>query len=321
MPFTAVTDGPMTRVSKRVLRHGGAVLGLGVSTGAAAMLVSDPFLASGLVSVAGAMFGALAFAMANVALSRRRHRLAVRAVAEFVAHDAAPSLLADAEGAVHHANSAAHDRFGLSGDATVAGLLSDVFANPAAVLHRLQLRAEANGAASEDAVMRQGHLRIAVHRLNAGAFLWRFEDIADRPAPGRFGVAQRLPIMTAGRGGTVLYMNDAARSFVGQRVKSLEALFAGSSPRMGEINMIATVDGLRAASSPKAPPPAGGAKSCWFRQSNHTMPMRPRGAGGFSMIFRCPCCALMRPGQSSCRTAWRAICWGPNDATDRTCLT
>ena len=246
MPFKAVSEGPMTRVSKRVLRHAWAVMGVGVSAGVGALLMPEALLAAALFSIAGAMFATAALALAVVSLWRHRKQQAVRAVTDFVAHDAAPSLLADAEGAIHHANAAAQERFGLCEDATVASLLSDVFANPAAVLHRLQLRAQAKGAAREDAVLRQGHLRMAVHRLDDGAFLWRFEDIADRPAPGRFGIAHRLPMMTAGRGGTILYMNDAARAFIGERVKALEPLFGGAPPRVGEINMITTVNGPRA---------------------------------------------------------------------------
>lgn len=246
MPFAAISDGPMTRVSKRVLRHGGAMLGLGASAAVAAVLVRDALFASALFSVAGALLAVMAMAWVVGRLARRRNRQSVRAVTEFVAHDAAPSVLADADGGICHANASARARFGVSENATVASLLPDVFANPSAVLHRLQLRAQTNGAAREDAVMRQGHLRIAVHRLNHGAFLWRFEDIADRPAPGRFGLAQRLPMITAGRGGTILFMNEAARVFIGHRVKSIEALFGGAAPRMGEINMINTVEGQRA---------------------------------------------------------------------------
>ena len=38
-------------------------------------------------------------------------------------------------------------------------------------------RAEAAGAAREDMVTRRGHVRLAVHKVSGGAFLWRLEDL------------------------------------------------------------------------------------------------------------------------------------------------
>jgi len=255
--FAAVSPGPITRVSARLLRRRAVVVGVGVSTAAAALVVPGAALAAALLAVAGAMLAVMALAALVAWRHGRRKAQAVRAVTDFIAHDAAPSLLADADGAILHANAAAQAHFDLSGDATVAGLLPDVFANPAMALYRLQARAQADGAAREDVVLRQGHMRIAVHRLGSDAFLWRLEDVADRPAPGQCGGAARLPAMTVGRGGTILYMNDAARKFLGGRAKAIERLFDGAPPRPGEINTVTTAEGPRACLVSESPSTGG----------------------------------------------------------------
>ncbi|MGD9864066.1 MAG: hybrid sensor histidine kinase/response regulator, partial [Pseudodonghicola sp.] len=163
----------------------------------------------------------------------------------FIENDAVASFVTDADGRVHARNAAADRQFPETGGDTLAGTLRSIFANPSAVLYRLQNRAAQTGAAREDLVTRRGHVRLAVHRMGERGFLWRIEDMSERPHAARGAEALPLPLITLGRAGAVLFMNEAARSLAGQRVKSVDRLFPALPLRPGKVNVMSTADGLR----------------------------------------------------------------------------
>ncbi len=191
--------------------------------------------------------GLTLLAVALLLLFQARLRINARAMAVelltgFFEKDATPSFVTDDDGAIHACNQAAQTRFQDSERDTLAGTLRSVLANPSAVLFRLQSRARFEGAAREDIVTRRGHVRLAVHQMNGGSFLWRVEDIADRQS-GRGSEAVPIPMITVGRTGAVLFMNEAARTLVGERVKSTDRLFMTLPVTTGEINTISTKNG------------------------------------------------------------------------------
>jgi len=167
-----------------------------------------------------------------------------RHLAEFIARDAAPSFTTDGDGSIGFQNHAAMERFGARGGQTLTRALSEVFANPAAVLFRLQEKAAALGAAHEDLVTRHGHARLAVHRVGTDGFLWRLEEMAERPRGARGGDSLSLPMLTASKNDTILFMNEAMRRLVGERVRALDRVFSELPLRSGEEHTIATASGV-----------------------------------------------------------------------------
>lgn len=159
-----------------------------------------------------------------------------------VAHDASPCFTTDAVGAVRYRNAAAEARFGHTAD-TLAAALGDMFSGPRAVLYRLQLRADSQGWAREDVVTRRGHLRLSVHRVAEGRFLWRLEEFQDRGQPGRGADTLALPMLTANRQGVILFVNEAMRRLLGGRPRRLDAIFSAPNLRSGELVQVAAVDG------------------------------------------------------------------------------
>ncbi len=155
----------------------------------------------------------------------------------FIENDAAPSFVSDGDGVISSRNAAAYQRFEPTASETVAGTLRSVFANPSAVLYRLQRKAEREGAAREDIVTRSGHVRIAVHRMKENGFLWRLEDMPPRTYTIG-GDNLPLPMITVGRQGAVLFMNAAARAICGQRMRTLDQIFSVLPIRTGQINFI-----------------------------------------------------------------------------------
>ncbi|MCF6231745.1 MAG: ATP-binding protein [Rhodobacteraceae bacterium] len=210
-------------------------------------------VAVGLVAGGATLILVALLMTARAQMQSRARFLASQFLAGFIEKDAVPSFVTDEDGEVQASNDAANSRFHETRSATLAGTLRSIFANPSAILYRLQGRARRDGAAREDVVTRGGHMRLAVHRLGSHrfgsrgwttqGFLWRIEEIPDRGGPARGGDAIPMPMLTVGRSGAVLFMNEAARGLIGERVKAIERLFESMPPRPGEVNIINTLTG------------------------------------------------------------------------------
>lgn len=221
-----------------------AVLVLGAACLLGGMVLDVPgIVAQGLIA-AGVTFVFVTLLMVFRAhVGMRARDQASDLLTGFIQKDAVPSFVADEEGVVHARNDAAGIRFSDSNSGTLAGTLRVVFANPQAILYRLQCRALVDGAAREDVMTRQGHVRLAVHQLGKQGFLWRVEDIPDRAQGGRAADSMPVPMLTVGRAGAVLFMNEAARAVVGRRVKTLDRLFVTLPVQAGGLNKITTESG------------------------------------------------------------------------------
>jgi two-component system cell cycle sensor histidine kinase/response regulator CckA len=235
---------PDLRVSAPETARLAAMMLLAVMMCSASWVFGWPdWVARGLIAV-GLTLVAVAVLMALQARVRLRARaLATDLLTGFIEKDASPSFVADDDGVIHARNAAAARRFADAEKETLAGTLRAVLANPSAVLFRLQSRAHAVGAAQEDVITRRGHVRLAVHQMHGGSFLWRVEDIAERSSSGRSADSIPIPMMTVGRTGAVLFMNEAARALIGGRIKSLDRLFVDLPVRSGQINTMTTASG------------------------------------------------------------------------------
>jgi len=164
-------------------------------------------------------------------LHRRGQLRVLLRVSHFLAGDPAVSVVADAEGDIHHINPAGRSRFrdadvsskqetGEGG--SVVALLRGLMANPASVVYRLQKRVEAQGVASDTVSTRSGQVALSVHDIGGGLRLWRIEE--SRATATEQAETGLLPRLTVGRGGTILFMNAVARKLIGKRVSSLDRL-------------------------------------------------------------------------------------------------
>jgi len=180
------------------------------------------------------------------AFARRHHKSqasALRTIEGFVEHDASPSFVTDADGRVTYRNKSALERVEGDEKETLAGALAGLFANPSAILFRLQNRAQAAGSARDDVVTRRGHVRLSVHKVGAEGYLWRLEDIGDRTPNSRGAEGLSLPMLTVSKAGTILFMNDAMRRLLGGRVKTLDRIFEDLPIRPGAMNTITASEG------------------------------------------------------------------------------
>ena len=243
MSHPALSPHPLTRTALALSPRCIWLVAGAVICASAALYFRSRGIALPLLAAA-ATLAALAIVLRALA---RRHAT-VRAqlhgqIATFVAHDSSPSFTTDGDGAIGYQNRAALERFGSRSGQTLTRALSDVFANPSAVLVRLQNKAAALGAAREEMVTRRGHVRVCVHQIGEEGYLWRLEDMVDRPAAGRGAETLSLPMLTATRTGTILFMNEALRRIVGERVKSLDRIFPDLPLRHGDEHEIRGSEG------------------------------------------------------------------------------
>lgn len=223
----------------------------------ASFFVPDPVF--GLLLMASGM--TLAFVTLIVRgikyLHQRQQDSIYKSVSEFVANDASPSFVTDKQGEVGFLNSAAKDRFSDCQGKSLAHVLRDLFANPSAVLFRMQNKAQAMGAAREDVVTRRGHIRLAVHQIAGEGFLWRLEELAERSINGRGAEGLSLPMLTVSKSGTILFMNDALRRLLGGRVKTLDRVFNDLPLQSGQEHEVAGKDGTMRSIVAELDGPAG----------------------------------------------------------------
>ncbi|WP_415183001.1 ATP-binding protein [Phaeovulum sp.] len=210
-------------------------------------MIPDQMLMLAFLAISGTL-AALAVMLRLAAMQQNRRRRDLQAqIAGFIAHDASPSFTTDCDGGIGFQNRAAVERFGSRGGQTLTRALGEVFAHPASVLGRLQSKAAALGAAREDLVTRRGHVRLSVHLIGDDSFLWRLEDMAERLTGGRGAETISLPMLTVSKTGTILFMNEALRRLVGERVRTLDRIFTELPLRSGAEYEISTPNGpLRA---------------------------------------------------------------------------
>ena len=259
---------PIGRTAAQLAPGAIYLLGLGILAGVAVFFVQDRVVTTVFASISGTFFVlALAAKVAQLWGQRRKARTATL-ISNFIAHDASPSFVTDAEGEIGYQNRSSLDRFGSRGGQTLTRAMGEIFANPGATLSRLQSKAATLGAAREDMVTRRGHVRLSVHMIEGGGFLWRLEDMAERPVGGRGAETIALPMLTASKTGTVLFMNEALRRLVGERVRTLDRIFTDLPIRSGEEQDIATPEGTQRCMVAQIEGPGG-------RDEIYLMPIAP----------------------------------------------
>ena len=243
MSQPAYLSDPMTRTAIAQSHRMWLLVVLAAVLVPAAFMVADPI--SGIL-----LFGlacSLLFLATAVRFLAARHakqqRVLLTQVGRFVEHDVSPSFMTSEDGEITYRNKAASDRFADEENPTLASALAGLFANPSAILFRLQHRSQNTGFARDDIVTRNGHIRLSVHRVSSDGFLWRLEDIADRSPNSQGAEGLSLPMMTVSKSDTILFMNESLRRILGGRVKSLDRVFNALPMKVGEVNEIKGVDG------------------------------------------------------------------------------
>jgi two-component system cell cycle sensor histidine kinase/response regulator CckA len=201
-------------------------------------------LIKALLFAGAATFVALALTIhLGMQLARYAARREENLLAALFGEDPAPCFATDVEGQIGYLNAAASQRFVGGGGHRLLQALGDHCLYPGAVLFRLQSRAAARGAATEDLMTRRGTTRLSVHRVSAARFLWRLDEVPDRTPPGRSADLLSLPMLMCNRAGAVLFMNEAMRRLLGARPRRIDQIFVNPAQNSAEETVILTQGG------------------------------------------------------------------------------
>ncbi len=152
--------------------------------------------------------------------------------------DTTPTFVTNPQGSVQFANAQARQCNGVVEGKSLDDCLQSVFANPSAILFRLQSTALMQGRAQEDVVTKAGTVPVTAHVVGRGLILWRVATGADNR-----NESSLLPILTIGRDDVILGVNGAARDLIDCGVGPLDQVFTELPVRHGEITRIRTPQG------------------------------------------------------------------------------
>ncbi|WP_170330167.1 hybrid sensor histidine kinase/response regulator [Ruegeria arenilitoris] len=163
---------------------------------------------------------------------------AVKTMAVFAEQDLFPCVIANTQGEILAVNTEARNKFHATPGGRLEYCLKSTFANPAAILLRLQSKAEIYGKAREDIVTVGSTVPVSVFDVGNGQYCWRFH----LDTPGQWDEVA-VPVLTEGRNGTLLRVNVAAAHLLGQRPHTLQDVLSNAPGPKGEIVQIQTANG------------------------------------------------------------------------------
>ena len=175
---------------------------------------------------------------------KRRHMGRLQAGdQQWMLNDPDYALLTTQDADVVQFNAHAHDWLGLTIGDNLTTLLGTILANPDPVLFQLLNVAQSDGCAKDEIVTRSHHLKISVIKISDDRFFWRIENLGQKEnAYGRHRDLLNIPLLTVGARGAVLFANEACRSFLGYRPKTVSDFLGDKEPVSG---MSATITGAQ----------------------------------------------------------------------------
>ena len=191
----------------------------------------------------GVVGASLLVTLALVLIANRVAGYAARDVGavlkRLVQAETTPSVVTDATGAVLFANQDAAQKYRTIAGARLDDCLRSVFANPSAVLFRLQSRASRQGQAQEGVATKGRTVPITVTDLGGGRMLWRIADEDRSPWSD-----VPFPVVTLGRGDSVLAMNAAASAALDIESGALDAIADSCRGCTGQMLYLPTAQGF-----------------------------------------------------------------------------
>lgn len=109
----------------------------------------------------------------------------------------------------------------------------------------LLLRSRTEDRAKDTLVMRDGATEIEVSQLRRNMFSCTLRNLPrDKREQNNRAEVPDLPMLTSASNGTILFLNHAARSFLGARPTRVEDLFS-EPPTVSDVNLVKTKQGMR----------------------------------------------------------------------------
>ncbi|GAA6207578.1 ATP-binding protein [Cognatishimia sp. WU-CL00825] len=187
----------------------------------------------------GLMVGALFFAFRTLLLHRSKLSVA-QSFGAVIAHDPVPKFIVGTDTNIIFRNQAAESAH-LLGD-TITEVVNQRVVNSRDIVERLTGAAQFEDTATETLTTRVGKTKLHVAVIQKDLCVWTVND--QTRSHDNHTAGPILPMLTTGRGGTVLFMNGAARDLLGERKTKLSDIFDHQDPNASDVNIISTANGL-----------------------------------------------------------------------------
>ncbi len=233
------------------------ILGLGTSfarmtavfgflLGLLSLLVRMPVLQFSMLVTAGAMvmLGLSIYLYDNWRGTNRVPR-SVRPFVRLIKHDHTPQYIADGKGKVRYQNGSSAEKNGPALGRKMARTLGDLFANPDAVVFRLQARASQLGAAQEDIETIRKKLRVSVQSIGKSLFVWRLEDMTEATGHGKTMALATVPRVSVAPDGSIKGYNEALRTITANSIDLIETQLAKRPLDNGTIRTLQSEKGSK----------------------------------------------------------------------------
>jgi two-component system cell cycle sensor histidine kinase/response regulator CckA len=156
--------------------------------------------------------------------------------------DPAPVVVTTGNGDVRFVNEAAKEAAPKK-QKNIGDILYGLLPNAQNVARQITTRLEIVPSAREVFFVRGRSVVLSASRTAFGDITWRIESVEDKPNGQRSSDHLAVPILTASKAGTVLYMNEAMRRLLGGRRPHLERIFNDLPLQHDHLHEIMGADG------------------------------------------------------------------------------
>ncbi|SDW39611.1 two-component system, cell cycle sensor histidine kinase and response regulator CckA [Ruegeria halocynthiae] len=203
--------------------------------------VLPPQLNAGVSAVGLSFLVVVAVALLRARIATLIQAQTYAALSTFLEQEPDACVITDIAGEIQLVNSHAKARLVKNTGTRLDECLGSVFANPSAVLLRLQSLAQVTGTAEEDIVTRGQSVPVSVSKISNDRFCWRF-----RLGAPRLWRNVQLPVVTVGRNEIVLDANEAAIELFGQIPTVLNQIPQADNEESKNIIRVGATDAERA---------------------------------------------------------------------------
>lgn len=229
------------------LAHYPYALGLGmIGLSCIALLVAG-YTADRAVSLLCITFAAIIFSffishMLKKVKVQRTFRQKLEVTKTLLKKDFSPAFLCSPTGEVTWHNLAAHDfaKTDELGATTISTVLKDQIPNANSVIRQMVAKTADEETSQERLVGLDGRVDLHLQRLGDHQ-VWRI----DVKPTSLIDEQHETAMLTVGRKGTILFMNEAAKLLIGERVTAIDRLFVTAAPASGKVQTLKTAKGLQ----------------------------------------------------------------------------
>lgn len=235
-------NGPSKR-HLGVTRHRAGLLAMAALLMLVTAVLLDPgplrmamFFASGLLGA-----GSFSALIASLRLKAAQLR-AVTMVHNLFETASDVCFVSTEDGQILYANDAASDA-GMGEKESLTEVLADQLLDAEGKVRDMIAACQLEGRCDEEVSLRDSMMRLSVKCVETGVLVWGIQKSTPVSEAHHGSATPRLPMLTVGRSGAVLFMNPAARHLLGERKKTLSDIFGPDVTDLQSATTVYTSDG------------------------------------------------------------------------------